>query len=244
MAHNQEEVKNSKAGLAAHIIGAIAFLAVGICLLVLDATIIAKAVYSFSVLCIGILFICFGAYYMIKYFFNQEYKKVSNYGFTMGVILIIIGAIVIFKADSIASFIDGLVCIIGVIFGAIMLQQSFALFHMERGSWFISLILGLATIGCSIYFLLDNAKFFTGIFVNTIYMIVVGTLSLFSLLLMVIGLRDHKRDSDRIYKRNIDEGPYGKKVDESIFEDEPIVEFSEEKPNDEPQEGSDVLFDE
>ena len=68
MARN-EEIKDSKAGLIAHIIGSIAFIALGICMLTLDTNLIAKVVYSFSVLIVGILFICFGAYYMIKYFF-------------------------------------------------------------------------------------------------------------------------------------------------------------------------------
>lgn len=244
MSRTQEEIKESKAGLAAHIIGAIAFIALGICLLTLDATFISKLVYSFSVLVMGILFICFGAYYMIKYFFNHEFTRVSNYGFTMGVILVIIGAVFIFKANQISAFIDALVCLIGVVFGAIMLQQSFALFHIQRGSWFISLLLGIATIGCSIYLLMNNTQFFTGILVSSVYLIAVGGISLFSLLLMAIGLKDHKKDATRNINRNIEESPLSKaKQEESIFEDEPVVEVKEEsKP--EPEAGSDALFEE
>ena len=243
MARN-EEIKDSKAGLIAHIIGSIAFIALGICMLTLDTNLIAKAVYSFSVLIVGILFICFGAYYMIKYFFNHEYTKISNYGFTMGVILIIIGAVFIFKANAISIFIDALVCIIGLILGAVMLQQSFALFHIQRGSWFISLILGLATIGVSIYLLMYNTQFFTGDLISSVYLIAVGGLSLFSLLLMVIGLSDHKKDSSLKYKRNMEESPLGgsSKVEESIFEDEPIIENKDIKS--EPEAGSDDLFEE
>ena len=79
MARNQEEIKDSKAGLVANILGALAFLTLGICMFVLNTDIIARLVYSFSVLVFGILFICFGTYYMIKYFFNHEYIKISNY---------------------------------------------------------------------------------------------------------------------------------------------------------------------
>ncbi|GEM_PF-3547485 len=245
MANNTQEIKDSKAGLAAHIIGSLAFLAIGICLLLLDTNMIAKIVYSFSVLTIGVLFICFGAYYMIKYFFNHEFARITHYGFTMGVILVIIGAVVIFKADTISGFIDAGVCLIGVVLGAVMLQQSFALFHIQRGTWFLSLLFGLAAIGASIYFLLQPYKFFEGDLLGCIYLIAMGAVSLFSLLLMVIGLNDHKKDSDRRYRRNVEDSPISgnDNVDDYIFEDEPVV-LSKETVKEEPQPGDDALFEE
>ena len=245
MARNNEEIKSSKAGLAAHIIVSILFLALGICLLTLDAEFIATMVYSFSVLVAGILFICFGAYYMIKYFFNHEYTRISNYGFTMGVILVIIGALFIFKANTISTFIDALVCLIGIVLGAVMLQQSFALFHIQRGTWFLSLLFGLATIGVSIFYLVSPLKFFEGDIIACVYLIVIGAVSLFSLLLMCIGLKDHKNDSDRIYKRNLEEAPGNAKsaVDDSIFEEEPAFTASTNE-NTEEKATSESLFEE
>lgn len=220
-------VKDSKAGIIAHIIGALAFIAVGVCLIVLDATMISTIVYSFSVLVMGIFLICFGAYYMIKFFFNKEYVKISNYGFTMGVILVIIGAVFIFRADSIAAFIDSIVSLIGVVFGAIMLQQAFALFHIQRSSWFLSLILGIAAIASSIYTLVNHFTFFDGSMESAVFLIAIGAVSLFSLLLMLIGLRDHKKDSERMYNRNIDDAPLtSKSSSESIFEEETTIDES------------------
>ncbi|SHJ31289.1 DUF308 domain-containing protein [Pseudobutyrivibrio xylanivorans] len=218
MARNIEEIKDSKVALVAHIVASLVYLALGICLLVLDANLISKIAYSFSVLAIGILFICFGAWYMIKYFFNHEYIKISNYGFTMGVILVIIGAVSIFQANYISAFIDALVCLIGVILGAVMLQQSFALFHIQRGVWFLSLIFGLVTIGASIYFLMIPQKFFERNVITCSYLIAVGALSLFSLLLMAIGLHDHKKDSNRNYSRIMEDADSS--LDDSIFEEE------------------------
>ena len=222
MARN-EEIKDSKVALVAHIVSSVVFLALGICLLTLDAGLISTMVYSFSVLAVGILFIAFGAWYMIKYFFNHEYNRISNYGFTMGVILVIIGAIFIFQANYISAFIDALVCLIGIVLGAVMLQQSFALFHIERGTWFLSLIFGIATVGASIYFLMIPHKFFERNVLTCSYMIAIGGLSLFSLLLMAIGLRDHKKDSNRNYNRNVADAPSS--LDDSIFEDEPESEM-------------------
>ncbi|QFJ55570.1 DUF308 domain-containing protein [Pseudobutyrivibrio xylanivorans] len=227
MSKSNEEIKDSKVALVAHIVTSLVFIALGVCLLTLDASLISTIAYSFSVLAVGILFIVFGAWYMIKYFFNHEYIKLTNYGFTMGVILVIIGAIFIFQANYISAYIDALVCIIGIILGAVMLQQSFALFHIQRGTWFLSLIFGLATVGVSIAILvLTPWKFFDGTIYSCVYMIVVGGLSLFSLLLMGIGLHDHKKDSDRNYSRNMEDSPLSAKKasDESIFEDEPFVD--------------------
>ncbi len=241
MANNNEEIKASKGGLVAHIIVSILFLVVGICLLTMDVSIISQIAYSFSVLVVGILFICFGAYYMIRYFFNHEYTRLTNYGFTMGVILVIIGAVFIFQAGIISSFIDALVYLIGFVLGAVMLQESFALFHIQRGTWFFSLLFGLLTIAASVYFLLVPDKVFEGGLLSCIYLIAVGGLSLFSLLLMVIGLRDHKNDSSRIYKRNMEEAPVSSKKteEESIFEEEPVVETIDATADDD---NSDTLF--
>ena len=245
MSRNPEEIKESKAALVAHILGALAYIAVGVCLFTLDTDVISRLVYSFSVLAVGILFICFGAFYMIKYFFNHEFKRITNYGFTMGVILVIIGAVFIFKADAISAFIDVLVCLIALIFGAIMLQESFALFHMQRGAWVISLLLGFCTIAASVYMLLTPFTFFTGDFIPSLFLVVVGGVSLFSLLLMVIGLGDHKKDSKKNYNRNMeDSNIFSKnKVDDSIFEEEPAVDFFEDV-KEEPAAGSDALFEE
>lgn len=241
MTKNYEEIKDSKVALVAHIVASLVYLAVGICLLTLDADFISNLVYSFSVLGVGILFIIFGAWYMIKYFFNHEFIKISNYGFTMGVILVIIGALFIFKANSISTFIDALVCLIGIVLGSVMLQQSFALFHIQRGTWFISLLFGILAIGFSIFFIITPIQFFSGDLYACIYLIAIGALSLFSLILMAIGLNDHKKDARRIYNRNMEDAPSTAKtaVDDSIFEDEPEVDIPEDNT---PQAGSDALF--
>lgn len=240
MARNNEEIKDSKVALVAHIVASLVYLALGICPLVMDVSFISTLVYSFSVLGVGILFIIFGAWYMIKYFFNHEYIKISNYGFTMGVILVIIGALFIFKSSDLSTYIDVLVCLIGIVLGAVMLQQSFALFHIQRGTWFLSLIFGAAAIGFSIFFILYPIQFFEGNIYGCVYLIAIGGLSLFSLLLMAIGLKDHKNDSERIYNRNMDDAPLTAKKasDDSIFEDEPEPEFEEETYN----VGSESLF--
>ena len=241
MTKNSEEIKDSKVALVAHIVASLIYLALGICLLVLDAEFISKMVYSFSVLAVGILFICFGAWYMIKFFFNHEFIKISNYGFTMGVILVIIGAVFIFQANTISTFIDALVCLIGVILGAVMLQQSFALFHIQRGVWFISLIFGIASIAASIYFLFVPQKFFERNVITCSYLIAVGALSLFSLLLMAIGLHDHKKDANRNYNRNLEDAPSKSSLDDSIFEEEPQEDYFDDIYTDT---NSDSLFEE
>lgn len=222
MTKSNDTTKESKAGLIAHILVSLVFLAAGIVMLMVDASIISTIVYSFLVLVIGILFICFGAYYMIKYFFNQEFRKISNYGFTMGVILIIIGAVLIFMASDLSVFIDAIVCLSGIVLGAVMLQQSFALFHMERTSWFVNLIFSALAVGFSIFFLIQNQKFFDGNLVSCIYLISIGSLSIISLLMMVFGLKDHKKLSEKNIKRNFEESPVAGGLDDAIFEDEPV----------------------
>jgi hypothetical protein len=93
--------------------------------------------------------------------------------------------------------------------------------------------------------LLTPFTFFTGDFIPSLFLVVVGGVSLFSLLLMVIGLGDHKKDSKKNYNRNMeDSNIFSKnKVDDSIFEEEPAVDFFEDV-KEEPAAGSDALFEE
>ncbi len=230
MTKSSEEIKDSKVALVAHIVTSLIFIGLGVCLLALDNGILSTIVYSFSVLAVGILFICFGAWYMIKYFFNHEYIKISNYGFTMGVILVIIGAIFIFEANYISAFIDTLVCIIGIVLGSVMLQQAFALFNMKRLSWFFSLLFGIATIAASIFFILSPVRFFESSIYTCAYLIAVGGISLLSLIFMAVGLHGHKKDTELLYNRNMEDAPATAKAtsDDSIFEDEPTVDFTED----------------
>ncbi len=231
MANNREEIKDSKVALVAHIVVSIIYIALGACQLAFDTSYITTFVYSFLSLTVGILFIVFGAWYMIKYFFNHEYTKITHYGFTMGVILVVIGSIFIFQANYISTFIDVLVCLIGVVIGAIMLQQSFALFHISRGIWFLSFIFGIAAIGTSIFFVMTPVKFFQSELIPCVYLISVGSVSLLSLIFMVIGLHNHKKDSELLYNRNMEDAPGKSKsaVDDSIFEEEAAATFTEEK---------------
>ena len=64
---NYEETKPSKGGVVANILAALAFLALGICLYVLNAELISKYVFSYVSIAVGALFIVFGLYNMIKY---------------------------------------------------------------------------------------------------------------------------------------------------------------------------------
>lgn len=216
---NEAVVKDSKVGITAHIITALLFLAMGIALLVTNAAFIYNLVYTCLVAAAGILLIIFGAFFMIKYFFSQEFKRVTNYSFTQGVILIIIGALIIFKADSLSNFIDAIVCLAGAVLGAVMLQQSFALFHLKRKTWILILIFGLAAIASSLFFFVNGMQLFTGNVLAAIYLTVLGALSLLSLILMAIGLLTGKKQEKKNTANNVAEGQKTESED-SFFEDD------------------------
>lgn len=243
---NYEETKPSKGGIVANILAALAFLALGICLLVLNAQTISKYVFSYVAIAVGALFICFGLYNMIKYFFRQEFKSICNYGFTYGVVLAIIGSGFLFLSDVVAKAVNLEIIIAGVLLGTVMLQHSFALFYMRRALWFLSFIFGVAAVAASGYFFLIKPQdFFSGKLIPCLYLIIVGGASLLSLLFMVIGLHTHKKDSKKNINRNFEEAPVTSipTVEESIFEDEPVFETPVVEKV-ELDAGSDDLFDE
>ncbi|WP_405376770.1 hypothetical protein [Pseudobutyrivibrio sp.] len=238
---NYEETKPAKGGVIANIFAALAFLALGICLLVLNADSVSDMIYSFASIAVGACFICFGAYYMIKYFFKQEYKSICNYGFTMGVILAIIGSGFLFLSNVVVVFLDFIIIFAGALLGTIMLQQSFALFYMRKATWFLSFLFGACSIAASIYFgFFEKIVFFSGNLIPCLYFIIIGGLSLLSMLLMVIGIHGHKKEANVKPVKHTEEVSA---PEDSIFEDEPsfetpVVEKVELEP------GSDDLFDE
>ncbi|MBQ7469465.1 MAG: DUF308 domain-containing protein [Pseudobutyrivibrio sp.] len=238
---NYEETKPGKGGVIANILAALAFLALGICLLVFNAESVKDLIYSFASIAVGACFIIFGAYYMIKYFFKQEYKSICNYGFTMGVILAIIGSGFLFMSNVVVVVLNFIVIFAGALLGTIMLQQSFALFYMRKATWILSFLFGVCAVAASIYFgFFEKEEFFSGQLVPCLYFIVIGGLSLLSMLLMGIGIHSHKKTGGAKSAKEVDEVSA---PEESIFEDEPsfetpVVEKVELEP------GSEDLFDE
>ena len=238
---NYEETKPGKGGVIANILAALAFLALGICLLVLNAESVRDLIYSFASIAVGACFIIFGAYYMIKYFFKQEYKSICNYGFTMGVILAIIGAGFLFMSNVVVVVLNFIVIFAGALLGTIMLQQSFALFYMRKAAWFLNFLFGVCAIAASVYFgFFEKKEFFSGQLIPCLYFIVIGGLSLLSMFIMGIGIHTHKKNGGAKVAKEVEEVST---PEESIFEDEPsfetpVVEKVELEP------GSEDLFDE
>lgn len=109
----------------------------------------------------GGLLIAFGTYFMIRYFLKEEFLSVSNYGFAWGLSIVVLGAICFIRADVIVAKIGLIIGFILLVYGAILLQHTFAAFHMEGKLWWLILIFSLVTIASAVLMFIDYQLFVT-----------------------------------------------------------------------------------
>ena len=186
--------KSSKALIVIHVIVAALLIAAGAAMIALKSDLIGTIMYSYTVICAGIVFIIYGAYFMINYLYDRKYLDTSNYQFSFGAVQVLIGAVITFYASAISPFVDVIVCIICAVLGVIMIQQTFALGHIKNKGFIVTLIFGAATIGASVYNLVKASRLFDSSMVNCIFLICVGVLSLISMLIYVLGLKKYSKN--------------------------------------------------
>ena len=113
------------------------------------------AVFEYNAIAIGAILIIFGVILMTKFFMNEEYKNPTNYGFSLGVMLLLIGGFVILNTKAIVRYTPAYVGIIILVLGIVVLQHAFAMKFMESKSFASSLIFSILIIISAVLILLD-----------------------------------------------------------------------------------------
>ena len=100
-----------------------------------------------------------GIYSIVRYFMSNAFREASDYGFSGGVFLCVIGIAGFMKTEEIVAFFPVVISLISLLFGVILLQDALDLKRLLSRIWILIFILAAVVILTSMIVLIDP---FTG----------------------------------------------------------------------------------
>lgn len=181
-----------------------------------------------------------GCWLVLRFFMKEEYRSVSNYDFSIGILMIATGVLMIIRAKVLTPyFVYVLGCLL--IVSGVCVLQFFLQCAFMRGpfSAFLNFVFAAAIIALGAAFLLADRK---DIFANLTYfylgVMLAGILGLLSLVMTFIRSVKYERWLALSAKRNVEDEPYTetyldiKRSRDRNLEDQPFkVEELPPEPN-------------
>lgn len=87
-----------------------------------------------------------GIYSIVQYFMSNAFREASDYGFSVGVFLCVIGIAGFIKSEEIVAFFPVAVSLVALLFGVILLQDALDLKRLESKLWIPVLVFAAAVI--------------------------------------------------------------------------------------------------
>ena len=154
----------------------------------------------------GACLLVWGIWMISRYFLHKEFQRTTNYGFSVGTLVVILGAIDLIRAQDIADSIPNYLGILVLIEGVVMLQNTVQLKNLHGDLWIVSLIFSLLSVAGSVVILLDIGNMITR-YETAFYgiLIMVGAFALLSLCFVGGRTKHYHKESKRELERNIEE---------------------------------------
>lgn len=188
-------------GNIAIIFSSVLLILFGVVMLLTDAVKIIYFCYG-----AGACLLIWGIWLISRYFLRNEFRMTTNYGFSIGTLLVILGAVALIRSDEIALTIPNYLGMAVLVEGVVMLQNTVQLKNLHGSMWSISLIFSILSVAAAIGILLDPGHIISG-HGDVIYMILVLT-GIFALLsLCFVGYRTKRfhMEEKRELQRQLDE---------------------------------------
>lgn len=156
---------------------------------------------------IQILHICYtvcgaalaiGVYLIVRYFLTDAFRDINHYGFSAGVLLVVLGICGMLRAEKIAGVFLPCAGIFLLFSGVVKLQYTLDLRRMRDPAWVALLAVTLILTGCSIAVMLqpfDDADFYY-LFAR-IVMLADGVFGLLTLLYLSLRLHRYKKNGEK-----------------------------------------------
>lgn len=106
--------------------------------------------FKYFVYVTGGMFLAYGALLIIKYFAQKGFRQISNYDFSVGTVMFVLGICVIIRAADIAKSASVYLGVLVLFAGVIELQHAIQLFSIKGVMRVVNLILAAAFIACAI----------------------------------------------------------------------------------------------
>lgn len=151
-----------------------------------------------------------GCWLVLRFFMKEEYRSVSNYDFSLGILLITVGILLIIMGDKLLSYFIYVIACLLILLGVITLQFFLQCAFM-RGpfSAFLNFVIAAAMIALGVaLFILDPKQIIANF--EYIYLGVMfgGILGLLSLLMTFVRSVRYDRFLALSAQRNEDDEPY------------------------------------
>lgn len=198
MSHEEEESPN--------VVGNIAIVFMSILLIAVGGAMRFTNVVKMVYFCYGAgaCLLIWGIWMISRYFLHKEFRHTTNYGFSVGTLVVILGAIDLIRAQEVAASIPNYLGILVLIEGVVMLQNTVQLKNLKGHLWAVSLVFSILSVAFSIVILL-NAFDFLNDYEDLFYLllIVVGMFALLSLCFVGIRTNRYHKEEEREYSRQM-----------------------------------------
>ncbi len=146
-----------------------------------------------------------GAWEIARYFLREEYRNIANFDFSVGVLCLVGGVVLIVRAEAAAAFVYMIFGTLVLVLGVTLLQHTFALHALKSLGWIVTLIFSAALVLFAAAILLDyNGMFSTGLL--TYYLMAAsGLLGLISLFAVGLRIRHFEHEVMVQKKRDLDD---------------------------------------
>ena len=142
----------------------------------------------------GAIFVVFGIIIIVKYFLTGSYRDIGKYGFSAGVLCVLIGAMLLVRTSEIVAYFSLFLGICILLTAVIKLQNAVDLKSIHNAGWFIFLLIALAFLAVAILVILNPGGRVSQ-YKNAIYYLLIadGVIDLISPIYLVFAIRASRR---------------------------------------------------
>lgn len=174
------------------------FIIISIFYLILGVLFILFPTMNLSYICYGIsvALISLGVVLIVKYFVTEAFRDMTNYGFAIGVFLVIAGLCTVIKNEMIANNVQVYIGVCILITAVIKLQNAMALKAIHDRLWVVIMVVALLIALCSVVMIVSPFKEKAVIIVITYATLLFdGVMSLFSYIYLAFRLRKYDAEA-------------------------------------------------
>lgn len=170
---------------------------------------------------VNVLYMCYcfcaalivvGITLTVSYFVSGAYRKLNDYRFAIGILLIILGCIELLRAEILAAEIMFIIGLVTLVLAVIIMQSAVQMRILESKAWIAQLIFTIISMLGAVFVLVDF-KPVTGKIKGFAYgvMVVTGVLCLISLIIEAIVLKlVEKKEADKAKEASADKAEENK----------------------------------
>lgn len=143
--------------------------------------------------------VIFGVGLIVKYFLTESYKNINQYGFSVGILLILLGMCALLKTDELAKNFSVLLGIWLLVSAIIKLQYALDLKALEDFVWAVLLAVAAVMAVCAVLIIVNPFPNNTHLtYFTYIVLIIDGAFSLFATAYLAFRIRKYDKAMEKL----------------------------------------------